>query len=376
MRRNVFVLKSGAARPGGLEKMSARLAQAFEKKGCDVTLVTTGNANFSSPFHTLSHTLKSKMSFLKALEFDRFCQEMVQKARPDLIFGLDRNRNQTHLRAGNGVHAAYLAQRARVEPLFKRLTFALNPLHRTLLNLEKTAFENPELRCLFTNSSMVKEEILHHYKVDPRKIFVVHNGVEWNESKSAFLNWKNEKASFVSELGLDPSDFHLLFIGHNFKRKGLDKLLHGLAALSERSFHLSVVGEDKHREQFAALTRDLGLESRVSFFGARSDISRFYQLADVLVIPSLYDPFANVTVEALAMGLFVLSSKTNGGHEVLTKETGTLIESLEDRDAIAAALMQALKHRKSEESAKQIRASVQHLDFSHQLNLIVDRCLL
>ena len=46
----------------------------------------------------------------------------------------------------------------------------------------------------------------------------------------------------------------------------------------------------------------------------------FYQMADALVIPSFYDPFANVTVEALAMGLFVLSSKHNGGPEILTKK--------------------------------------------------------
>ena len=66
-----------------------------------------------------------------------------------------------------------------------------------------------------------------------------------------------------------------------------------------------------------ALAAKLNIQRRVTFFGPQKEIRPFYQFADALVIPSFYDPFANVTVEALAMGLFVVSSKSNGGHEIL-----------------------------------------------------------
>ncbi len=56
----------------------------------------------------------------------------------------------------------------------------------------------------------------------------------------------------------------------------------------------------------------------------------FYQLADALAIPSFYDPFANVTVEALAMGLFVVSSRSNGGFEILDPSKGIIIENLSE----------------------------------------------
>ena len=88
-----------------------------------------------------------------------------------------------------------------------------------------------------------------------------------------------------------------------------------------------------------------------------------------------YDPFANVTVEALCMGVFVVSSKTNGGHEILQPENGTIIDSLHDPESIAAALEYAMAHPKTDLSARQIRESVKHLDFENQLSLLTEKVL-
>jgi UDP-glucose:(heptosyl)LPS alpha-1,3-glucosyltransferase len=119
----------------------------------------------------------------------------------------------------------------------------------------------------------------------------------------------------------------------------------------------------------------LQLTGKVGFFGKRTDCTRFYQMADALVIPSLYDPFANVTLEALALGVFVLSSKNNGGHEVLTAQNGATLSSLDDPELFAQLLTASMKHPKTLVQAQMIRESVKHLDFSHQLNALVDQCL-
>jgi len=107
----------------------------------------------------------------------------------------------------------------------------------------------------------------------------------------------------------------------------------------------------------------------VEFFGPQKEILPFYKKADALVIPSFYDPFANVTVEALAMGLFVVSSKTNGGSEALTKTNGVVV-----KDSLIDALETALKKPKTKERASQIRESVKHLDFSNQMRLFLEAC--
>ncbi len=130
MTKKIALLKSGAGRAGGLEKYTLKLAQAFREKGCDITLLTTGKA--PAEFQALSLESTSKLSFLKLQQFDQFCKKTIDRLQPDLIFGMDRNRMQTHLRAGNGVHAAYLERRAKHSGILKRASFALNPLHKTI----------------------------------------------------------------------------------------------------------------------------------------------------------------------------------------------------------------------------------------------------
>ena len=154
------------------------------------------------------------------------------------------------------------------------------------------------------------------------------------------------------------------------RRKGLEPLLRALAHLPSSRYHLSVVGKDREQRYFERLARNLP----VTFCGPQSNIRPFYSQADTLVIPSYYDPFANVTVEALAMGLFVVTSRMNGGHEILSPAQGTLIDDLFELDSVLAALHRALQHPKTAASAAAIRASVQHRDFPLILDQLMEAC--
>jgi UDP-glucose:(heptosyl)LPS alpha-1,3-glucosyltransferase len=370
MKPKIALLKSSLAKMGGAEKYAVALSCALEQAGAEVIILTSDTEERPG---VLSCRLQSWGSARKVKEFDAFCDAAVKATRFDRVLSLDRTRCQTHIRASNGCHAAYLEKRGAQASFLKRLSFSVNPLHRTLLDIEKTSVEDPALQTLFTNSHMVKEELLSRYAIDPRNIEVVHNGVEWSALEPAFTRGFQERRELCQRLHLDPSSFHLLFIGHNYERKGLPSLLHALKALACKDVHLIVVGKEKRIDAFKHLASKLGLSSQVSFFGAVSDPKPFYQIADSIAIPSLYDPFANVTVEALAMGLFVISSKANGGHEVLTQESGAVIASLDETDSVATALQTALKHPKSVQSAQAIRNSVSHLDFSHQLKAFTDR---
>ncbi|MGC1879010.1 MAG: glycosyltransferase family 4 protein [Rhabdochlamydiaceae bacterium] len=369
----ITLIKAELFKQGGLEKYTWQIARDFCTLGCEVTLLTSGifQPPFSSPLlKIVTFPIDHPLSVLNLIHFDRSCSDYIEKHPTPIIFSLDRNRFQTHLRAGNGVHAAYLERRSAEEGFVKRLSFALNPLHRVTLSLEKKGFEHPDLKLLFTNSFLVKEEILQFYHTDPDKIQVVHNGVEWHGMQAPFDKWESEKEKTAREWHLDPNAFQFLFIGHNFRRKGLEKLLSALVRIKGEHFQLSVVGKEKNLSHFKAVVQSLGLSKKVFFFGPQKETSPFYQIADCLIIPSLYDPFANVTVEALAMGLYVISSKSNGGHEVLKEQSGTVIESLEDPLSFAEVLKNVLNRRKTVARACSIRQSVKHLDFSNQLRKI------
>jgi UDP-glucose:(heptosyl)LPS alpha-1,3-glucosyltransferase len=370
--KTVAIIKKDFHSQGGLEKSSWRIIQALKDHGADVTLLTSKEV--AAPCPVLSCSLDSKFKFLRLKEFDSWCRATLESHHFDVVFSLDRTTFQTHHRAGNGVHAAYLALRRAKEGFLKGLSFSLNPLHHVMLSLEKATFEDPNIRNIIVNSAFVKNQILSHYSTNPDKIHIVHNGVEWLEMEKDFHASFQEKETIAKSLNLDPKKFHFLFIGHNFQRKGLFLLLQGLSNLKRRDFHLSVVGTDKHQRRYQKQAAELGLADHVTFFYAQSDTRPYYQIADTLVIPSLYDPFANVTVEALAMGLFVISSKTNGGHEVLTSDSGMAVDPF-NFDEFTAALETALVHPKTLGSAQIIRNSVRHLDFAEQLGKVCHICL-
>jgi UDP-glucose:(heptosyl)LPS alpha-1,3-glucosyltransferase len=373
---HVVLLKSQVRNQGGLEKSASRIARAFVERGARVSVLTTSANIKSSEMGISIHATKPLAwpAFLRMERFDCFVQTWLQKNPADLVFGMDRNRFQTHFRAGNGVHRAYLKSRILTEGKLKYYSCLANPMHRKILEIEKQAFENPALRRLFANSHMVKQQILETFSINPEKIQVIHNGVEWHEMEEDFMNWSKKKISILRENKLPIDGFHLLFIGNGYLRKGLVQLLDGLAKLNDSTIHLSVIGKENHLLSYQAIVHKLGLTKRVHFFGPQVDIRPFYQFADALAIPSFYDPFANVTVEALAMGLFVLSSKFNGGVEILTPDSGIVIEELQSPDSVAAALREAIRHSKTFESARKRRLCVEHLDFSHQMASLIKAC--
>lgn len=380
--KNIVFFKRDLSAKGGLEKHTWLLVNAFYNKGY-IPLMLTEKVGDSLPTDlplTIKQLPKAKLRTRtqKLKSFDHFCMRYLEQNTPDIAFGLDRTSSQTHIRAGNGVHAAFLERIAPQTPLKRLIHTRVKknlPFHREILTIEKRAFEDKRLKTLFTNSHMVKKEILHHYNTAPEKICVIHNGVEWESMSEDFEKWENRKQIFLANNDIYKDAFHLLFIGHGFQRKGLKELLQALSRIKNKDFMLSVVGKDKNLTYYQSLARKLGIAPKVHFWGSRDDVRSFYQAADALIIPSFYDPFANVTVEALAMGVPVVSSSSNGGSEILSPNTGIIVENLFDVEEFSHKLSQTLEQPKNSSQAKLIRQSVKHLDFSIQLEKLLKKTI-
>ena len=242
----IALLKMRSKSQGGLEKYASRIASGFAKKGADLTFLTTQPPAHHSPgIEYCAFPICRWPGFLRLEQFDRCVSRWLKTNPVDIVFGMERNRIQTHIRAGNGVHAAYLKSRLASDGSIKYGLCLINPLHRKILELEKSAFESPGLKRIFVNSRMVQTELLEHYAVEPSKIEVVHNGVEWTELSSSFIDWEKGKSEALRKFGLNPDNLHLLFIGHGYRRKGLDQLLKALSIWKFRDFHLSIVGKDR-----------------------------------------------------------------------------------------------------------------------------------
>ncbi len=369
----IAFLKSDLTKSGGLEKYCFALARECMKRGHDIVILTTQSIE-KAPY-IIELGKKLPISCVHLLYFDLLCRKWLKKNRVDAVFGFDRNFcPQDFYRAGNGVHAAYLDERKKTSSLFKKISFSLNPLHHLILAMEKSTFESSKLRSLFTNSYMVKEEVLRYYpKVAKEKIAVIHNGVEWSKLHVPFEESLGGREKFCKTLNLDPSRYQFLFIGHEYTRKGLHLLLQAASNLPKDAFELSVVGKERHMKQFEELSRKLNLQQNVHFFGPQKSTTIFYQAADCMVIPSLYDPFANVTMEALAMGLYVISSAKNGGSEVIhSEDEGMIFHNVEDPKELARCLTKALFKPKTAQSSTKIRNTYQSYDFPLQIGKYID----
>ncbi len=365
----IILLKSRIAYAGGLEKYTLRIASAFALRGHEVILLTTGRTVETVPGVRILSLGESRFSSYGAISFfHRKVSQWLKNNSHDIVFGLDRNPFQTHYRAGNGSHRSFL--RRLSDRRLSLLLRQLNPKHRLILDLEKQAFENPSLRLLFTNSEMVREDLLRDYSIDPLKIQVVHNGVDFTAYNASSV--KRENASFPVYASREAHRF--LFVGHDFKRKGLPLLLRALRRLPEETFRLIVVGSDPHVATYRHWVRKNDLQNNIAFFTEHKDPLPFYREADTLVLPTLYDPFANVTLEALATGLFVITSPHNGAKEILLPETGTVTDPA-NTDAFTEVLRARTKMIPLLSEKKNISESVFHLSLEKQTDKIADATL-
>jgi UDP-glucose:(heptosyl)LPS alpha-1,3-glucosyltransferase len=243
----------------------------------------------------------------------------------DLVQSHERIPGAAVFRAGDGVHASWLAQLARVERPLARLLRFVDRYHRYVLGAEAALFRHPRLRCVICNSRMVAADIASRFGVAEEKLVLVHNGVDTEIFHPELVRFR---AQFRAAHGIAPDAPLLAFVGSGFLRKGLSTAL--AALVPHGALHLVVAGADKHLPRYRRHAEQLGIAERVHFLGALADVRPVYGAADAFILPSLYDPFPNACLEALAAGLPVFTSPTCGAAEWLEAgRNGCVVDALD-----------------------------------------------
>lgn len=169
-------------------------------------------------------------------------------------------------------------------------------------------------------SESVKKEVLKYYKPDPEKIFVVPNGVN-TELFNPNINSKRD------ELGLNGKKV-ILFVGVLNPRKKVDLLINSLKLLPS-DYTLLIIGEGPEKKNLLKLTEVLNLTSRVKFLGRipYPQLPGFYKTSDLFCLTSLLEGLPKVVLEALAVGVPVISSRSFSCNEDLSKHIFWLEEN-------------------------------------------------
>lgn len=250
----------------------------------------------------------------------------------DIVHSFSRTRRQDLYRAGGGSHADYLR---RNYSAWGQLVRQLSPRHRTLLAQDRAVFRDPAQR-IQCSSRLVAQSLTEHEGVDPERIWLIPNAVDTDH----YGGDAAERSGAALRAARFPmqEDFEMLWLfpGSGWHRKGLEEVLQALATDALARHQLWVAGRDDPapwKKRAAAL----GIADRVDFIGAPEDLASTYHAVDAVVLPTRYDPFANVTLEAAAAGKPIVTSAANGAAEWLGQDV-RVVGDPTDTEALAAAL--------------------------------------
>ncbi|MBT3922906.1 MAG: glycosyltransferase family 4 protein [Nitrospina sp.] len=318
---------------GGAEQFVQGYIHQLAEAGHDIHIFANQWTPSSHPNIHVHHIPTYNInSFIRTLSFAWFSAKAVEKESFDIIQSHEKTWKQDVYRVGDGCHKEWLKQRKRFFPALKELFLTINPFHRLILKLEKNMFESGQCRKFIAISQMVKEDILRHYHCPPENISVVYNGVDLERFNSE--NKLRYRAIIRKELGVPKNSTLILFVGSGFERKGLKYLLQATQFLQSENWQLLIMGKGKWSKyiQFAPEN----LRSRIIYKEPVLEIEKYYSAADIFCLPSIYEPFGNANLEALATGLPVITTRHCGAADIIQhKLNGMIVENPEFPKEIA-----------------------------------------
>jgi UDP-glucose:(heptosyl)LPS alpha-1,3-glucosyltransferase len=311
-------------RGGGTERDLTVTAEALRQAGHEVRI-------YAAEIRDQPHDLPAQLirtygagRAMKLLSFALRAAPVARRDRAELVLSFARICEADILRSGGSAHASYIAAAPRWQRSPALLAMRLSPYHRVQLAIERHGFASPRLHKAIAVSELVREDLTTTFKIEPAKVVTLYNGVDLERfNPDSRARWRDQMRK---SLGLPLRARVVAFAGNGFARKGLEFLIRAFAG-SDRSAHLIVAGADQSVAKYRRLAASLGVAERIRFIGVSSTIEQIFAAADVFALPSLFEPFGNVIMEAMAAGVPVLCSKFCGASELLPLSMREMIVS-------------------------------------------------
>ncbi|WP_428241001.1 glycosyltransferase family 4 protein [Gynuella sp.] len=293
---------------GGISSVALNLTRQFKDNGYDVvdfTLTNTGlkPRKFKSRFFQKlwlffeiiwATTVGSIVLFLKYPQKD-----CIIISHNDFLCG--------QIYINHGLHKGMVKQRGGLFVACVR-----NPMHLFIYVREEVRHRLGIHSSVVCFSEQQKKELLYYYPGICSDIYIIPNGVDLDRfSDNSLL------PDDFSSLSIPNEERKILFVGHEFKRKGLRWAIESLGFLSPE-WNLIVIGGDQ--DQWREVSVNLSsaqLLNRVFFLGKRYDVEKFYRLADCFVLPADFEPWGLVAIEAIASGTPVVMTNTGSSSDFI-----------------------------------------------------------
>ncbi len=220
-------------------------------------------------------------------------------------FFLKKNINHS---IGN-VNDCYAAV-ASLNPLHFKMNYPFDWLKRYFYYLIAKSLERKALKKLniiIANSNYVKSQLIKKFHLDIDNILVIHKSIHLNQLKKADLKINNQS--------------NIVFIGSNFQRKGLLKVIEASKklVLDFPDIIIHVIGNDPILNQVKRYINHLSLKKHYIFYGnlSQPQVIKILKKSKILLVPSLVEALGLVYLEAMANGVIAIGSKNGGTKEII-----------------------------------------------------------
>lgn len=344
---------------GGAERYLVDLCTRMAGEGYEVH-VYAEHQDEEDPritFHSVKTILFPKS--LRLLSFAIRATKAIENGNYDITFGVGNTLRADILQPHGGVHWAWFWRSLRVydHPILWAVKFlgrVFSPKQWVSGWIEDAPYQERPLRAIIAISDMVKQDMMHWYQIPEERITVVYNGVDIERFHPRNRQYREE---IRRRYGIG-EELVILFVSNNFRMKGLGFLIRALAEVKKEdhpSLRLLVLGRDR-KEPYLRLAKKIGISEEVVFAGSTDEPEKYYGAADLLVHPTFYDACSLTVLEALASGLPVITTASNGASGILCHgEEGWVMGDLKDGEELKKAIAFFLDERRRRRATYQAR---------------------
>ncbi len=235
------------------------------------------------------------------------------------------------------------------------------------LLLEKIHNQPAPGRFWIADSEMIKREVQQYYPIPDERFFIADSGVDAPGSNAA-----EKRAEWRRKLGFQDQEVVALFVGSEFRRKGLAALVEAMGRLKNRAPRLVIVGGED-RAPYEARARELHISDRIIWAGRVNNVQDYYALADIFLLPTLSDPSPLAPLEAMAYGCATVMSceRYTGTAEHVKNGEAILLEDPKDPSEIAQAIERLMEPAVRKEYADKGRKLVGALSWDRTAEVVM-----
>ncbi len=324
MRRRLLLVSTSTTR-GGAEKILYALATNLNREKFEIA----GFVSLKS-LGVYGELLQKENVLVESLQIDRtgffsvaaHLQRIIKEKRPDVVLAF--------------MYQA--AQLCRLVKLISSISFKLisshrvNPRARSLSTLLADRILKAQDDLTVAECAASASFLVDRQGYSANKVQVIHNGIDARHSAG-------EKFALRRELDIPVDSFLIGTAGRLHKQKNHAALIDAIEILRDRNnFRCVIFGEGPERKALESQIEKLGLKSRVLLAGEKENAASFFPAMDVFVLPSLWEGFPSVILEAMAAKIPVIASKVDGIPEIIKDGRNGFLVPAGNAEALAGKI--------------------------------------